>query len=215
MALSENCLTTIATMEGELGIASGAEDAYLTRLIEAATKRIEGYCNRVFKQTAAIAESCKGYGTPHLVVARPPITSIASITYDDATVSSDDYKILDAQAGIIYNAGGWYNTSSTIANIESDPVPGTEDILYVVTYKGGWVTPAQTGTRDLPYDIEQACIELVVSKYRSKGRDPNITSESLMSAGVGYRVAGADDQDTDLPASIKDVLRQYRRVAIA
>jgi hypothetical protein len=48
-----------------------------------------------------------------------------------------------------------------------------------VQYTGGYVLPGQAG-RDLPFEIEDACVELAISYWLSRGRDPG--SESTRSA---------------------------------
>jgi len=214
MTLSNDALTTIAACEEALGIVAGSENTYLTRLIESASARIKSYCGRTFYREDDIVESVSGYGTTKLLVSRTPILDITSITYDGSTVNSADYKTLVAESGIIYNPAGWYWSTSQVQNIARDPFPGAEDPLFEVTYDGGWVTPNQVDltsfvTRTLPFDIEQACIELVVLKYRGKGRDPNVTAERLLTGSQTYR------DGEDLPESIRSVLDSYKFLGLA
>ena len=213
MTLSSDALTTIAACEEALGIASGAEDTYLTRLIETTSSRIKTYCGRTFYRSDDIEEDVPGYGTSHLLLSRRPIVgAITSITYDTASIDSDSYKILDADAGILYNSTGWILTSSGVNNMTSDAYPGSEDPLYQVTYDGGYVTPNQVdlttfATRTLPYDLEQACIDFVTWFYRKKGKSPGVTSEKLLSWAVSY--GGVNTQG--IPDEIAAVLDSYKR----
>jgi hypothetical protein len=280
MALSNDVLVDVSTIETALGITPGSEDALLERLIEAASSRIKRYCNRTFYYEVDIVELMAGYGTTNLVVSRRPIKAIDQITFDGSLVSSDDYKSTTvarfANAGIIFNRGGWYWPVTKVRNIARDPSPGSEDPLYEVTYTGGWVTPEQgrtgsitaftdagggqvtvtsalhrlsngetvvitgttnyngtfvvanvdtntyeitdtwvaddaTGTwtkngfiRDLPYDLEQAAVELVASLRRGLGRDPSIKSEKLLSWAATYK-----DDPAGIPASIRSKLDPY------
>jgi len=288
MTLSSDALTTIVACEQALGITAGDEDDFLTRLIESVSARIKRYCNRTFYYEEAIAEYVKAFGTTNLQVSRRPVTGIDSITYDGATVSSGDYKCVGydfANAGVIYNSGGWYWPAMQIKNIARDRYPGSEDPLYLVTYDAGWKTPEQsksgsitavadlgggeisitsarhllstgdsvtqsgttsyndtytvtvidgdtykvtetfvadeTGTwtqnnytRDLPYDLEQACIDFVAYKYHNKGKNPAIKSEKLLSWAASYDLQSADDGFADIPATVRSVLDAYRNVVI-
>jgi hypothetical protein len=147
MTLSADALTTIVACEEALGITAGAEDDFLTRLIEVASSRIKRYCNRTFQWGDEIEEFIRSGGTNDLVVSRRPVTAITSVEFNDATVATDDYDCVGysklEQAGIIYNRGGWYWPATQIRNIARDFYPGSEDPLYKVTYDGGWVTPEQ------------------------------------------------------------------------
>ena len=227
MALSSDALTTIAACEEALSITAGTENVYLTRLTEFASSRIKRYCNRTFYWEEDIEEYIRSGGTNHLVVSRRPVSAITSVEYNDAAVSSDDYKCVGysklEDAGTIYNSGGWYWPATQIKNIARDQYPGSEDPLYKVTYDGGWVTPAQydddnTLTRDLPYDLEQACIDLVVMRYRKKGLAPGIKAEKLLSWSATYEapaVTNLNQPYADIPSSIKGILDAYKTMVIA
>lgn len=147
MSLAANALTTIATMEGELGIAVGSDDSFLTRLINAASDRIEAYCGRSFYHVAAAVESLAGFGGFYLRVRRSPLLLIDSITYDGATVASAGYEIDTPGAGMIRSAAGFNWTAGYVRSITDTPLPGTESKLYEVTYEGGWYTPDQSRAR--------------------------------------------------------------------
>ena len=60
MALATNALTNVATVEDELGIASGTEDARLQRLINEASAIAESYAGRSFYRNTAISEKISG-----------------------------------------------------------------------------------------------------------------------------------------------------------
>lgn len=214
MALASNALTLLATVQSDLGIATDISD-----LINAASDAIESYCNRSFYKTAVTAEAVAGYGSMELLVARTPIDTdeTITITYDSDSVSSDDYEVLDASAGIIrakYSAWNW--TAANTPGAEWSAVGGTERKLYAVTYTGGYVTPAQAAegdpydTRTLPYDLELACRMLVSSMYRSLGTDLRVKSEKLMSAAVSYFDGS---QALGLPPAVLALVDKYRRVA--
>jgi hypothetical protein len=296
MTLSSDALTTIVACEEALGITAGAEDSYLTRLIEVASSRIKRYCNRTFQFGDEIEEYVSGRGGVHLTVSRRPIVAITTVEYADEEVDSDNYKCVGyddlENAGKILATAGWNWNTARVYNIAQDIYPGAEDPLYLITYDGGWVTPEQgrtgsvtavadvgdgtikltstfhrlevgdsvthtgfadsayngvftvvadvdddnytvtatytatgTGTftkngytRNLPYDLEQACIDLVVLKYSTKGKNPNIKSERLTTWAAtygGFDSSASDDPFADIPSSIKGVLNAYRTMVIA
>jgi hypothetical protein len=78
------------------------------------------------------------------------------------------------------------------------------------------VTPTKMAgpvlVRSLPYDLEDAVVQLVVYRYRSKGRDQSIASESLLNASVSYKApfATVEALKTSMPF-VYDVLRAYSR----
>lgn len=210
MALTVHALTTVSTIEGELGLGAGSATALLERLINGASEAIERFCGRHFEYEANISEKVAGYGGVRLVVSRTPVVSIASIAYNGSTISSSEYSIEDADAGLIYRSTGWKWTAIRRPDITQDRLPGTEQKLFTVTYTGGYVTPQQAAdnpalTRSLPYDLEQACIDAVVTWYRDRGENRNITSEKVMSASLSYNRHA-------LPEPVQEMLAPYRRI---
>jgi hypothetical protein len=218
-------LALLATVEDELGIAAESETTRLARYIAAASDAIRRYLNRqdVHFETG-IVEKFAGYGSQRIVVSRPNLEQITSITVDGAELNPDEYEIEDYQGGVIYRRYGFPWTGLGRADIvQEDRLPGTQQKLITVTYDGGWVTPYQADqgingdTQTLPFDIEEACIQTVVSMYRSRGQDRNIVSESLGSASVSYggvnsaigRGAGGI-----IPDSAAALLNPYRRIAL-
>ena len=214
MALSDGVLTLLATVKTELSISASTDDTYLERLIETASDMIEAYCNRTFSYTAAIVETVRSYGFTDLRVSRMPLKTITSITLDGSTVSSSNYTLHNANAGIIHSRYGWGWSAAVFQAAEYHGMKGTERAPYTVTYNGGFVCPAQTGTRDLPYDIEDACIQLVAARYRSRGRDPYVTSETIGAASES-RGGTATAESYGLPDQVKLILNRYRRTPSA
>ena len=219
MAVPTGSITTLANAKAELNIptATTTDDTYIERLIGAMTQFAETFCRRRFYYDAAITEYVAGFGTAYLQLARPPITSITSVTLDGSTISSSNYSVNGLlNSGLIYSEVGWANTGLVGSGITKNHTPGTEQKLYTVVYKGGWVTPTQDGTgspvltRDLPYDLEDAVIQLVAYRYRQRGRDQSIMSESLLNASVSYKqpFVTAETLKTLLP-NVYDILRGY------
>ena len=212
ITLATNALTTLARVKEDLNIETcqGDDEQKLLRLINAASGFIERTADRVFYRDTAIVEKAKGYGFTAMAVKRAPINSITSITYNGATVDSDDYEVDgDGSEGLIFKVGGWNWTAQNFVDASRTVIPGTERPLYTVTYDGGWYTPAQedttpANTRALPWDLEDAAIELIRAKWYGKNRDPSVKSERLLSWSASYF-------DTVAPAAM-GVIRSYKRL---
>lgn len=205
-------LTTVDAVRQELSIGSGNSDVYLQNLINAVSDQIARACNRDFTYSSSWVESIPGYGATRLFLSHAPVVSIASITYRDGVLPVANYLVENAECGFVYGNPGFLWTTASIPTIIADRMPGTENPLYVITYAGGYVTPQQSIDlgipRTLPYDLEYAAIDATVARYRSRGYDPRIKSETLMDYSVDYG-------SSDMMASMAAVLNAYRRVAIA
>lgn len=216
--LTSHALTTLDEVKTELGIAVATYDDVLKRMINAASDAIRRYCERTFYYEEDIAESVPGFGGTRLIVSRAPIVGdIDSITYEGAALSTDSYSIESASAGIIYGQYGFSWTARASGAAISYGIPGTEKSSYVVTYNGGYITPQQviddgTLTRSLPYDLEDACIQLVTMRYRRQGRDPTIGSEKLLSWNVSYMNENELINKDGIPAHVAGILDKYRRL---
>lgn len=208
MAVRAQDLTTLATVKLELGIATGVTtyDTVLERFIAVATDAIEKHCRRSFYQLSVSAEPVKGHGGVRLIVARTPIVSVSAITINGATVDSSSYSIEDAEARLLYKESGWQWTAVLQGELAA-PIQraGTEQSLYLVTYVGGYLTPTQ-GSRTLPYDVEQASIDTVVSLYRNRGRYQRLVEETTEEAEQTW-------PGKIIPGPALGLLKPYRRVA--
>lgn len=216
MALSDKALTTVARMESELSITSASST--LEPLIEEASEEIQQTAGRWFYRNSGHAESVPGYGGRYLRVSdHLPIVSVSAITYDGDTVNSSTYDIHDSEAGEIVSDGTWSWTATESTDITRDPIVGTEEALYEVTYTGGWITPKQdddgVGSRNLPYDIERACIDLVKALYYQRTIDPSVQSKKVSKGSVTY--SGGSGAMSHLPPRTRQVIQRYQRPAVA
>lgn len=218
MTLSVHALSTYATVRDELGLTGTQAQTRIERLIEAASAEFESLANRHFENSTAVTELLPGYGDYRLILRRVPVVSITTIKLlnTDGTVAdtatSTDFKIEDADAGFISKPGGWYWTARTGNDIQASRLSGTELKMVEVVYNGGYITPNQTGTRNLPYDIEESIIQSVVGLYRAQGRDPTITSEtSAAGSSVSYGSSSSDTSGSFLTTAAKACARRYYR----
>ena len=204
MPLQTNALTMISTVETELSLTADAQDAELTRYIDTASDQIERYVNRKLYYGAAIVEKVAGSGDAFLWISRTPLSSITSVVWlgDSSTVTSSTYEIWEADQGNLYRSAGWNNTK----------ISSNDYTRYQVTYIGGWITPQQDAddgalTRNLPWDLETACISMVVGLWRQKGADRTIRSESVLNTSVHY-----ERHDGGIDPSVRAILDTYKRM---
>ena len=200
--------TELATVKEELGISGVDEDARLTRMIAVASAAIDSYCNQKFHYQEAIEEKLASAGSHILMVSRTPLVAISSITYDGAGVQASDYEIYDNKAGLIYGHYGCLHTGHRQRSLSMPHGPNPRK-LYTVTYSGGYKLPGDA-ERDLPYDIEQACLELVKSYYRAP-TSPDIKREEVPDVySVEYRDTSAS-QVAGMPSQVASMLNPYKR----
>jgi hypothetical protein len=188
--LADSDLTLAATAALELGV--DAADPRLPRAIGAASDAIRGHLRRgQLHRNASIVEKVAGFGRARIVLNVTPIVNALQAVLPDGSVltfAAGDFTVEDADAGFLYRRAGWPYTGFARGGLPpaNEPTPGSETPLITVTYAGGWQTPAQGGTRTLPYDIEQACLQLVTNIYRGGGQAENVAAESLGAYSVTY-----------------------------
>lgn len=213
MALTAQALTTLDALKAELGIHSGHEDAYLEALIERSSARLASLCERSFHHQAGVVERATGYATPFLLLRVRPVLSVASVVVRGETLGADSYRIKPAEGLLVRTCGAWGRYAQGWG-VEREPIAGSELDEAIVTYTGGYVTPAQATAelpRTLPFDIEEAALALAVLAYRQRGRDATIKSEKILSASITYATGG---EAATLPAVVRDVVTAYREVAL-
>lgn len=211
MALPDSALTTWETIQGELKLAATDQTA-CERIINVATAAIERYCGRTFYKRELV-ERLQPSGMNRLVLTVKPIASITNVVDDGTVISSSEYTIEDAAAGFLWRDAGW-PVRELLRGISGDGEPNSSKRALVVAYIGGYVTPTMEDleadpqiVRDLPQDLEQACIEVAASLWRRRGIDRQATAYSETNQAIGRNVAGL------IPDSIVPLLAKYRVLA--
>ena len=197
--------------------------------INAISQAIEQYCDRQFIY-GQWTENIGATGRTFVKVKHLPLRSISLVSFmGGALQSTGDYEIYQQQVdgngnnvpsetGLIYRQVGWVNTAPFMLAAAPFQTPGQEYDIYQVVYLGGYQTPQFDGLAgvggssvapaipaDLPFELEKACIDGVVSYWRRMGWDRNVLTESFADARVTYR-----DNAELLPAEILPVLDRYR-----
>lgn len=217
--MAESDLTLPVTAATELSISPG--DPRLPRYISVASAAVRSYLARPqLHYSAAYVDKIAGLSRARLILSLTPVRSITSVVAPDgSTVPSTEYEIDDANLGFLMRITGWpYTGRLRPGLLWSDPDMGTERKSWVITYAGGWVTPAQASSsgwsgpdRDLPHDIEEAVLQTCVGLYRRGGVDQMIAAESLGDYSVTYRTLGAGmGQGGIIPDTVLPLLQAYR-----
>lgn len=204
-AATNRNLTNAAAVKADLNISGSSEDTYLTRQIQIATAKICSYLETAAANDGSVTlgretvrETLRpGCPSPFsLKLARWPVSAVSSVTVDGTALTTDDYE-LDGASGILYRLSG---DSKTLWN-------ATE---IVIVYTAGWLLPDDGGTRNLPLDIEGACIDLVKAARFSRDRDPLLKSEETAGIGRNDYWVGGTPGGASIPADIAAVLDRYK-----
>lgn len=177
-AATARSLTTMPIAKRLLGITDNSQDTTLDALIPMASAAVENYCNRVFAKET-LSETIRIWSDPltrtaargvtALQLQRWPIVAASVAVTEDSTalVEGTDYKI-DYAKGIL-------------TRLDSDLIPQWWRLTpVVVTYGAGYVLPGTANAaRDLPYEIEEATVDVLRMRLAGTTRDPALRSESV------------------------------------
>ena len=145
-----------------------------------------------------------------------PIKKVNEIKFDGGIVDSEKYFIENKKSGFITRTDrrSWPGiesyTLSVSVNIPNETFPS-----YEINYDAGWVTPAQAMNndeldRDLPYDIEDACIRLALNELESRARRQDVSSVSILGDSTTFSLEGAEGRRD----RVKEIVRRYKEVSV-
>lgn len=171
-------LTTVGRVKASLGIADASQDALIGELIIRVSAEIVTFLRLPKADDGVVAtlgretyvETLRDVAaTYELFLTRRPIASIVSVVEDGVTlVAGTDYQ--------------WNSASGVLERLEDDEIGTWNADKIVVTYVAGYVLPDDEGTRDLPYEIEEAAIYSIsarMSDLNPSAIDPEVKSETL------------------------------------
>lgn len=176
-------LTTIERVKAYAHISTAADDVLLARLIEVASAYIETWCDRKI-MAADHVEHRSGNGKARMITRHFPILSVTQVEIDGR-------PMLPAP------------TSGPVIGFDSYAI-GRLDGGRFTQGTGNVVLSYRAGFETVPADLEQSCIEIVVSRYRDRTRT-GIQSQGM----AGETVSFIPDE---LSRFARTVLGQYRRV---
>ena len=174
-------LTTIEAVKEQLCIPTDdtSQDNMLERMIKAATDAIEAECRRDFEKQEY--EESYYVDSFKIILQGYPVDTIAEIKLDDKEVT--DYA-LNKNKGFVV-------------------APNRENFQghFEVKYTAGYILPGENN-RDLPHDIENACITLAVEQYNIQGA-AGIKMENVDQLRIQY-------SEQDMPKAVKRVIERHK-----
>lgn len=183
-------LTTAQVAAEDLGMDF---DPRLDQLVLQASGLCEGYCGRTFGRASWI-ETFDGFAE-ELVLSNVPVMSLSAVLVDGAVSDPELWRL---------------RMASGVLSLRR-PVPWWREVGETeVRYVAGWLLPGQD-KRDLPDDIERACLETVKFLYFSTGanaRDPTVRANSTEGIGQTSWIAPQPGAGS-LPQTAADALAPY------
>ena len=203
-------LTTIDRVKNLLGITVTDADAILTRLVNAATDFIQGYCNEFFMETEYANElySIWGERQEYLMLNHGNVSTLSSFQYRAGTPSNPNWTdFLFDQYELVEKDGNGMSKSGLIriyAGFAPLLYTGTNAIkaTYTAGFKISWPDFGDPTKHSLPADLSSLCDD-IVSRYWKKRESAGKKSESLKDSNVTW-------QDF-LDSFDEDVLARYSR----
>ncbi len=176
---SGSYLTSLANLKESLGITDASKDTYLNNLIARATQTIERHVGRELV-SATYTEYHDG-GNRSLLLRRGPIQSVTSVnlvTYDTAGAET-----LDAQTAGSYFAYGKNDENWRLrGRLEWNTGRWSfGQRLWKVIYVAGFST--------VPFDLEQACIEVATWFYNQR-KDIGNEGRAVGAESISFRPPG-------------------------
>jgi hypothetical protein len=187
-------LCTVSGVKAYYGLTDSTTDIdnLLQSLVDSVSAQFETYCGRTFALSDYV-EYYDGSGKNRLSLDQYPITTISGIW--------DDVNWLWTASTLI--SGTYYRTVNNSSLVFSDSATLTKGEQNIkVAYSAGYAT--------IPYDLEQACIEEVLVKYKVR-KNVEIRSKTLPDGTVVY---GGTDAKEPFRGSTTEVLNKYRKRTI-
>ena len=173
-------LTTLAKLKQYGNVTEFESDTLLVRMIEAASAAIENYCSRTFAQ-ATYTEVRDGTGTRRMTLRNFPVTQVQSVSINGRSIPR---RLSPLEQGFTND-----DLSVRLTGYMFDE--GIDNVEVVYT----------GGLSEVPADIDLACCEVVMLRYKSRDR-MGVTSKSL----AGETITFTND---DFPDYVTRVLNQY------
>lgn len=205
-----NKLTTLTKLKDFLNISysDNTKDQRLLQIINAASVMIENFFGFSLLQASA-AEKYDGNDRQYLLLKRFPLVSITTLTIND--IADTAYEIDNYAKGILFRLNCWPSAAYVAPGIGTDPHPWAVSHNIDITYTAGWILPGTSG-RDLPEDIEEACLQLCEYLHNHAPRINGISAEKIGGYSVNYEKR--PDAGDDIPPAVKRTLRRYKRTVV-
>lgn len=221
-ATTESKLMSLSTAKALLGLTSTTYDTVLNVLLEQASDAIVQYLERPLAYQT-YSEQVSGYDDRLLRLSRVPLVTLTQILNDTTVVSSTAYEIYDHNAGLVFNSTSWEWDVRYRGDITLDPVAGSEERQYTVTYGAGYLLPGvttasstiiSTAAETLPHSIRRACFVAVQEWFGDLDLDASATqykrirTEDFEIETHSQQGSGAKEE-LELPTAALNLLRPF------
>lgn len=178
-----SAFASVDDVKSYLGLSTDADDVLIASLVLSEAAFIESWTNRTFSVTSQMDIFSGGGGQEHAFKFFPVISvtslSVSGLSIPAApTINDSGYMVFDDRLLLFGYNFGWGNRSC------------------IVQYSAGYSV--------IPFEIKQACIEMVAIRYKERDR-VGLNSKSMAGETTAYNVK-------DMPDHVKSILKQYKRV---
>ncbi|MFC0410940.1 head-tail connector protein [Roseomonas elaeocarpi] len=191
-------LTTIPAARDHLLLGDDVDEKYLGDLIDQASATVVSHCRRPFARET-VRETFRPRGATPLILDRTPVQGAVALTVAGQAIDAEGTE-LNTLSGLLYRLDGAARWTAWGCDVTA------------VEYTGGFALPGEPN-RDLPSDIEQACLIMVAARHAARGRDPMLRSETTEGVGSASFIATADMGG--MPPQAAALLEPYRRWVVA
>lgn len=193
-------LTTLAAIKGEMRLSGGADDEFLSDLIDRASATIRRWCGRTFALETVRETFRLSAPIETLSLSRWPVVSVASVIEAGNPLAAGDFETEDDTA-LVYRLTG------------SDSRRHWPAGKIVVEYQAGYILPGKPG-RTLPEDVERATIMLVKAGWFGRSRDPLVRTEDVSGVLSTTFWVGGFGEGASLPPDVEGLLSPHRQPSI-
>jgi hypothetical protein len=190
-------LTTINAVRDQVVLPDGVSDIMVGEWIDQASSAISSYCQRSFGRQV-LKQTFRGATGDVLILDAVPISSIQEVRADGSVVDASGYDV-SLGSGLLYRLANDARVPWAAQRVE-------------VTFQAGWILPGAS-SRNLPFDIERACLLIVSASAAGSTRDPMLRSETIEGVGSASWIASAEMGS--LPPQAEALLRPYSKTVIA
>jgi len=176
-------LTTLVNAKQYLGVTVTTDDVMISRLISAVSQYIQTWLNLTIAQTV-YTETRDGTGGGVMSTRQYPVTSVTAVTVNAVAVPPSPDGI---QSGFVFD-------QDRIALVGYLFNRGIQNVT--VKYTAGYATT--------PFEIEQACIDMVAAVYKVKDR-VGMSSKGLAGETTSFIQAAMTN-------NVREILNNYRQV---
>lgn len=194
-AATHRRLTTPAAARAATG--DDGSDEVLLPLIAAASAAIEAYLGRVLARETVRETFLPTRPQQRLALARWPVVEVIEAIEDGRIVADGDVEV-NQVGGLLQRLSGGRRATWMPVRIA---------VEYLAGYK------LDDPGRDLPADIEDACIRLVANRRAATGRDPGLRSIEV--GNINLQWWTPEGGHPAMPREVLDLLAAYRVPLVA